>query len=294
MRLRLLDLDGSLPDQPALAQRIGEAQVIGLRDLGDELRLWASPAALARFRQRLEQAGPPPGSGPEVTFIGSGDYHHLAATLIGRAATPLSVIHFDNHPDWVRLPPAWHCGSWVNRVLEMPDVARVVTVGPCSDDLVWPQLKGGNLAALKIGRLQIWPWRHAPSRMLGGPPLVWHNLGDDANWTERFSVILEDLPTLAVWVSIDKDVLAPENAATNWDQGQMPLSALIQALRQVGHHRHIVGIDVCGEYSPARFSSPFKRLSAWLDHPRATTQPELWRNAATNSRLLDTFAEITR
>lgn len=294
MRLRLLDLDGSLPDQAALVQRAGIAQVIDLRDLGDDLRLWASPTALGRFRERLNQAGPVPGSGPEITFMGSGDYHHLAAVLISRARPPLSVIHFDNHPDWSRLPPAWHCGSWVNRVLEMPGVARVVTVGPCSDDLTWPQLKGGNIAALRRGRLQIWPWRHAPSRMLGGPPLAWHNLGDDDNWTQRFVAILNDLPTKAVWVTIDKDVLSPESATTNWDQGQMPLSALIQALRLVGHHRHIVGIDVCGEYSPARFPSPFKRLSAWFDHPRTTVQPEPWRNAATNDRLLDTFAEIAR
>ena len=295
MRLRLLDLDGSLLGLPALAQWAELAQVLDMRDLGEPLRLWATASGLEDFRRRLDEAPPLPGLGPEITFMGSGDYHHLAAVLIGRAAGPLSVIHFDNHPDWVRLPPAWHCGSWVNRVLDMPHVARVVTIGPCSDDLVWPQLKGGNLAALASGRLELWPWRHAPSHRLGAPPLTWRNLGDETDWAGRLSAIFGSLPTASVWVSIDKDVLRPEEAITNWDQGEMPLSVLTRALRLLAREKTILGIDVCGEYSSPRFVSLWKRLSAWFDHPSVcrARQP-LWRNNATNHSLLETFAEIAR
>lgn len=293
MRLRLLDLDGSLLELPTLARRAELAQVLDMRDLGEPLRLWATAAALEDFRRRLEEAPPLQGIGPEITFLGSGDYHHLAAVLIGRAAGPLSVIHFDNHPDWVRLPPAWHCGSWVNRVLDMPHVARVVTIGPCSDDLTWPQLKGANLAALASGRLELWPWRHAPSRRLGAPPLAWRNLGDETDWAGCLAAIFGSLPTRSVWVSIDKDVLRPEEAITNWDQGEMPLSVLTRALRILARKKSILGIDVCGEYSSPRFVSFWKRLSAWFDHPSSdrVRQP-LWRNDATNHSLLQTFAEI--
>ena len=293
MRLRFLNLDGSLFEQPTLAQRAEFAQVLDLRGLGSDLRLWASAAGIARFRHMLDTAGPLPGAGPEITFMGSGDYHHLAAVLIERAAGPISVLHFDNHPDWVRLPPAWHCGSWVNRVLELPDVVRVVTLGPCSDDLNWPQLKGANLAALKSGRLQIWPWRHAPSRMLWGPPLTWCNLADEEKLLSRLRSIIAELPTQSVWISIDKDVLRPEEAESNWDQGQMPLLALIVALRLAARLRNIVGIDVCGDYSPPKFSSPWKALSAWFDHPRdKQLRRSLWRNNGTNRSLLEIFAEI--
>ena len=150
VRLRVLDLDGSLTQQPALAQRSETVQVVPMDDLADGLRLWATTPALEEFRRRLNRLAEPAGEGPVVTFLGSGDFHHLAALLIERAAGPVSVVHFDNHPDWVRFPPAWHCGSWVNRVLDMDHVARVVTIGPCGGDLDWPQLKGANLAALPL------------------------------------------------------------------------------------------------------------------------------------------------
>ena len=99
MRLRFLDLDGSLLKEPALARWAEFAQVLDLRDLGHELRLWASATGLDHFRRRLDAAQPLAGRGPEITFMGSGDFHHLAAVMIGRAAGPLSVIHFDNHPE---------------------------------------------------------------------------------------------------------------------------------------------------------------------------------------------------
>lgn len=292
MRLRLLDLDGSLLAQPALARRAEAAQVIDLRDLEQALRLWATGAALSEFRRRLDRAGPPPGTGTEVTFIGSGDFHHLAAVLIARAPEPVAVLHFDNHPDWVRLPPAWHCGSWVNRVLDLPNVSRVITLGPCSDDLSWPELKGGNLAALASGRLQLWPWQHAPSLRLGRGPIVWNNLADMPDWTDALREILDGLPPGATWLTIDKDVLRPEDAATNWDQGQMPLSGLLQAIRVIARRRRIIGIDICGDYSQAIFRSPLKRLAAWFDRPAPDPAPQLWRNAAANSRLLENFAEL--
>ena len=305
LRLRILDIDGSLPDQPAISRAIaeGRAQRVVLRDVERAVRLWASGGDMRALEARLGAIAPPPGSGPLVTFYGSGDYHHLATALISAVASPVSVIHFDNHPDWVRVPATHNCGGWVNRTLALPQVARVVTLGVCSDDLVLPQLKTGNLPALSSGRLEVHPWRAAPSRVWGrigdgfghrqvGRHLVWNCLAD-RDWPAFLDRLLARLPTESVWVTIDKDVLRPADATTNWDQGQMPLEALRYALGRIARSRRIVGVDVCGEYSPPRFDGLVKRIAAWLDHPDAKPRDGAAgeRNGRTNEALIRTLAE---
>ena len=74
------------------------------------------------------------------------------ALLHERVREPFTLVHFDNHPDWVRLAPRWHCGSWLNRTLALPNLQRAITLGPCSDDLVNPghqgrQSRGARLRA---------------------------------------------------------------------------------------------------------------------------------------------------
>ena len=305
LRLRILDIDGSLPDQSPISAAIqaGRAQRVDLRAEERSLRLWTSGRRLRGLAARLA-AAEPPGRGPVVTFYGSGDYHHLVAALIAPVAEPLSLIHFDNHPDWVRVPPTHNCGGWVNRALAMPGIERVVTLGVCSDDLVMPQLKTGNIPALASGRLELHPWRARPTRVWGaiddgpghrrvGAHLVWKCLAD-REWSAFLDELVSRLPTHAVWITIDKDVLRPEDAATNWDQGEMPLEALLAALRRLAGARRILGVDICGEYSPPRFADPLKRVAAWLDRPGATRPPldALARNERTNAALINILAEI--
>lgn len=51
---------------------------------------------------------------------------------------------------------------------------------------------------------------------------------------------------LPVYVSIDKDVLGPEFARTDWDQGDMRLAELLESLRTVAAGAEVLGVDVCG------------------------------------------------
>lgn len=306
LRLRILDIDGSLPAQPGMAAalRDGRALYVDLRDEERSLRLWASRRRLRGLAARLAALTPPPGRGPLVTFYGSGDYHHLAAMLIAAVTEPVTVVHFDNHADWVRVPATHNCGGWVNRALALPQVERIVTLGICSDDLVLPQLKSGNVPALAAGRLEIHAWRAPPSRVWGrigdgaghrriGRHLVWNCLADQ-DWPAFLDALIARMPTEAVWVTIDKDVLRSADAATNWDQGEMPLDALLTALRCLAAARRIAGVDICGEYSPPRFSNPIKHVAAWFDHPRAAPVPPeaLARNDRTNRALVETLAEV--
>ena len=151
----MLDLDASLVAQPALAALIvaGSGLRIDARDLGMRLRIFATRRAMAELGARLDERQSE-GNGCPVIFYGSGDFHHLSTLFIQRARVPVTVIHFDNHPDWVRFPPTHNCGGWVNRALALPHVARVITIGPCSDDLSWPEYKTANLRAITSGRFE--------------------------------------------------------------------------------------------------------------------------------------------
>ncbi|MGE5547869.1 MAG: arginase [Solirubrobacterales bacterium] len=303
MKLRLLHLDGSLTAQPTLSSlaEAGLAQVVNLKPDGQRLRLWARRADMIGLARRLTEEGPPPGKGPEVTFIGSGDYHHLTAPLVARTPGPLSVVHFDNHPDWGTWPPAYHCGSWVNRVLDMPHVAKVVTIGPCADATTWPQFKGANLGALSSDRFELHPWRLAPSKVLGrvhggphrreGRTIRWNNLAG-RDWSGFVDDLARRLPTEAVYVSIDKDVLHPDEAVTNWNQGEMRVAHIVEAIRALAARRRLVGLDVCGEYAPPRFDSLPKRLLARFDQPRPPVSPDLTVNDLANRRLLEAITEV--
>ncbi|MGH8155255.1 MAG: hypothetical protein ACREP0_08480 [Rhodanobacteraceae bacterium] len=274
--LRILDTDASV-NADALAAVAPWASLtrVDLRDLAPALRLWSRRKNIDAARARIDAA---PDPRPSISFLGSGDFHHLAALLIERVTEPFSVLHVDNHPDWVWLAPRWHCGSWINRVLALPNVQRVVTVGPCSDDLVDPARKGGNLRALDSGRLVLFPWQHEPSRVrrhiADGPGhawrsghVHWRNLGE-RQLGHAMRMVLDALATDAVWVTIDKDVLPEHEALTNWDQGRMPRAALAALLRAVGAEKRLLGADICGEYSPPRHASWPKRIESRLDQPR--------------------------
>lgn len=304
MHLQILDLDGSLAAQPSLSTVAPWQSVstVDLRDLGPRLRLWSRGRTVRLARERIAAQAP---DGPTLHLLGSGDFHHLAAVLMERAHEPVTVVHIDNHPDWVRLAPRWHCGSWVNRALRLPCVERVLTLGPCSDDLVRPDLKGGNLPALAAGRIVLFPWEHAPSRVWrrvpDGPGRHWEN--GRIHWQNIAVIGLETaldaiiplISTDAVWLSIDKDVLDEREALTNWDQGRMPLSALLRIIDAVGARKRIAGADICGEFSPIAHANWFKRWEARSDQPqRSADATMLARNEVTNKELLVAIEKAAR
>ncbi|MGA9334860.1 MAG: hypothetical protein WBV39_11340 [Rudaea sp.] len=305
MHLLTIDMDGSIAAQESLPDVAAWTTVdqLDLRDLGPRLRLWSRAGTIREARDRIAAL---PNDEPALHLLGSGDFHHLAVLLIERAREPVTVIHIDNHPDWVRLAPRWHCGSWVNQALRLAQVKRVVTLGVCSDDLVRPDLKGGNLAALSAGRIVMLPWNRAPSRVwhrvvegfghhYSDGYLHWRNLAQDGI-AKNLAGIVGQIQTDAIWLSIDKDVLPQADAITNWDQGQMPLDAVLELIAQVGARKRIIGADICGEYSPPRHRNWFKRFEARHDQPQFDLPDAvpLERNERTNRRLLATIEQATR
>ena len=303
MHLRILDTDGSVTAQPSLQDVAAweSVAVVPMQDLAPKLRLWSRDATMRSARERVLAESL---TEPCVTMLGSGDFHHLAVLLMEQVREPVTIVHFDNHPDWVRLAPRWHCGSWVNRALELPNVRRVVTLGPCSDDLVRPQFKGGNLRALEDGRIALFPWQHDPSRVWGrhrdgagylceNGALRWFNLSE-RSFDQNLEAILPLITTPAIWLTIDKDVLPEEEALTNWDQGRMPLAAIVALIEAIGARHRLIGADICGEDSASGLSNVFKRWEARMDQPERerVDAHRLAQNEAVNRTLLKTISDV--
>ena len=55
-----------------------------------------------------------------------------------------------------------------------------------------------------------------------------------------------------VYVSLDLDVLRPEDARTNWDHGSMTLPHLLDYLEAVFARNRVLGVDICGGITAAK------------------------------------------
>ncbi|MBO9707282.1 MAG: arginase family protein [Caulobacter sp.] len=297
----LLDLDGAFEDQGALVEETLAAggDQVAARDLGPALRLWSRPPALEALRDRLRQSAP---AGPSLVFTGSGDFHHVSPLLIERAieaswSGPVTVLHFDNHPDWVRFENGMHCGSWVGRAARLPGVAKVITVGVCSRDIAHPTSRSAHLDLVEDGRLELYAYR-APD---GGSTVrvgraAWPTVesqGEDA----FIDFLSARIQTDAVYVTIDKDVLRHEDAATNWDQGRTSLAFLEAMLARILDEHRLIGADVVGDWTRPRYGGGLaagllKRAEAMLDQPWSPPRPALRQvNEGVNRRLLRMFVQ---
>ena len=301
MQAALLHLDEALMTQPRLRQAIlaGGGRLLDYRDIGPALRLWSRPPPLDRLRKRLA-AALPEHLGPLLVFSGSGDFHHVTLPLLERALRAghpgVTLVHFDNHPDWVRFHPGVHCGSWVGAAARLAGVVKVVTVGVCSSDLDRPE--AADLEIVRRGLLELYPYRTPRTRdwlrLCGREWSVIETLGEDA-----FADFLpRQIASDAIYITIDKDVLRAADAGTNWDQGRTSLSFLKTLIVRVCSGRRLVGADVVGDWSKGVYGGALlapllKQGEAILDQPwRAPNAATLERNEAVNLELFELFQGV--
>ena len=274
--VRIFNFDNSVVSQGGLIQEYHPA-IVDVLQLGPWCRHWAKDT----FREKI-QSFLDPAFKNSVTFLGSGDFHHVSSLLTGQFSEPLSVIVFDNHPDWDILPPRLGCGSWVSRVLEQKNVKKVVIIGVSTDDISTFSIQTGNLNALRDNRLELYPYRHKPTKVfLRSVPrsvsietrkhlffteIIWKELAGDLR-VERLKSIFNELPTDNVYVSIDKDCLNAEYALTNWEEGQLKLEELISMLKQIQQKHKVIAADITGEYSDPEYRGGIKKLLSHFDHP---------------------------
>lgn len=314
MRLLLLHFDDALELQPDFlrACRFAGACQYSDKGAGNAIRLWSKQKALAELGRNIARTMPMAGKEPQLCFMGSGDFHHVTALLLDAAlerhAAAATLIHFDNHPDWVTFDGGMHCGSWINSALANANIQKVITIGVCSHDLRSPERKGANLHWLGEGRLELYPYEHPPSRVLAdygnGPShrqdkgaLHWKSIAGigEENFIDR---MLSRIQTEAVYLTIDKDVLAADDAVTNWDQGRMRLPYLLSLISEIGNRHRIIGADVIGDYSAPSFAGDLrtrlmKKAEILIDQPRSRPRPEVARNinSAANHALLEVLSE---
>lgn len=161
-----------------------------------------------------------------IHFLDSGNYHYLSQFWLEKIQQPFSLVVFDHHTDMQESAffGLLSCGSWVKEVLETnPYVKEVCVVGPPKESVEQCETELASRVVfvtqeeLQEGKLEKW---------------------------ESFLHNRKELP---MYLSIDKDVLCPEDARTNWDQGDMQLAELEAMIRQVSEKRNVLGADICGE-----------------------------------------------
>lgn len=313
MNLNLLHFDDALLGQPRFLETCESAGAhqIDLRGIGPAIRLWATAPQIDDVRRRLRNSMVGlDDKRPLVTWLGSGDFHHVTAVIVELLAehqtAPVTILHFDNHPDWVAHRNGLHCGSWINHVLATGLASRVITIGVTSRDLAWPEFKGAGLEFVASGQLVIipidpprtWLWRNmpaGPAHRMQGSQLIWSDL-DQNSGHERLTAIRDLIETDAVYITIDKDALDSPDAITNWDQGQLSVESLLQCVSALTTGRTVVGIDVVGDHSSPEFAGSLvtlalKRSEALADQPWRSYPKEAAAhvNQATNLRLLAAF-----
>lgn len=197
-------------------------------------------------------------------LYGSGDFHYLAAIFLRRISGPITVISFDNHPDWDIRPPHWSCGGWVNRALEMPQVRRVCVWGCGNYELQFPSRLFANRRALRSGTLEVYPWAERQSRSVCRR----FDCMTRQNWRERFERFCESLSGQDVYVTVDLDCLRAEEAVTNWENGLFTADDVAWAVRTLRQSARVVGGDLCGGYSEPIYARGFQRFAAQWDHPK--------------------------
>lgn len=162
-----------------------------------------------------------------IHFIDSGNYHYVTKFWTDRISQPFVLVVFDHHTD---MQPSLFenilsCGSWVKDVLDNNmKCSKVIVVG-ASDELI----------------------RSVPC---GYEKKVCFYSESDLDHEENWKNFSSELINGPVYISIDKDVLSPEYAITNWDQGGMSLKELEKLLYIIIRSHPILGIDVCGEFIP--------------------------------------------
>jgi arginase family enzyme len=215
--------------------------------------LYCEKASLEVIERRLSER-----KQKGITFIGSGNYHYVTYLLLKEIREPFSLILFDNHPDIDILEDSSEkmisCGSWVSFALEnIPLLKQVIIIGPTVE----------KIHPLDSSKVTIFPFYHR------------------RNYSSK--LILSNIQTENVYISIDKDVLHPSEAVTNWNQGNLSLSTLIQYLQEILKNKNVYGIDICGEM-PA---SPID-----LFHP--VYKESIQKNELANLKILQTCLDDTR
>lgn len=163
--------------------------------------------------------------GPEgIHFIDSGDFHYITKFWTDKIKKPFSLVLFDHHTDMQtsQIENMLSCGNWVKDMIECNSCLQQVLL------LGIPKNAERKISKVYQRKVTVYDVDEIQNLLFSG-----------------HSIPVEG----PVYISIDKDVLDPKSAVTNWDQGTLSLTDLQKALYTFLIEKKVIGIDICGEYS---------------------------------------------
>ncbi|MSQ97309.1 MAG: hypothetical protein EXR98_22520 [Gemmataceae bacterium] len=295
MRIRVIDLDGSITAQDRVLQKF-QPDVYDLNACGPRLRLACRWNRFYRFERRLDRLfGSKEYLDPWISLLGSGDFHHLTLALLRRLRHPFNLLVLDKHPDWVRGSPILHCDTWLHHAAQLPNVRRIFHLGGDADfdntfRLLAPRsdLESGKIVAFpSTRRFHKGFWKKLPHQPLRSSPdtLLERERLEDVLWP-----YLDDLDRWPLYISLDKDVMWLPESVVNWESGVLDLTEVQEILqfflKAAGND--LIGMDIVGDWSPVRTRGLVRRMLHYLEHPRQNVEAEQARlsNERTNLMLL--------
>jgi arginase family enzyme len=279
MHVQVLNFDGSLLAQEQLLQS-QRPDLIDLGTWGPHLRMACS---FKRFRQleRVLERLLRRVDGPSLTFLGSGDFHHVTLAMLRRISEPFVLLMFDNHPDWMRGIPFLHCGTWVRHALDLPNLQQVLHIGGNTDFDNWWRLLAPS-REIQAGKIVVAPgartfrggfWNGVPHDALRRPGRDRLTEADLDFWTTRLTPYLAGR---AVYVTFDKDVLVEKDAVINWDSGVLRIGEVLEMMARLFEQSRarLVGMDVIGDWSPVKVEGLLRKTLHVTEHPSQKVDPE--------------------
>ena len=202
LKTLIMDFSGIYEEQQFWKGK--EASWVEARDIPGT-NCYCDEEAMNEIRSRIA-----PYSYGEIHFIDSGNYHYMTRIWLEKISEPFDLLVFDNHTDMQ--PPAFggllSCGGWIyDSVMELPLLQKVILIGPDEEAFsrVEPEIQK------KVEFLS--------REKLRGMELM-----------EILDFVKEQTGKKPLYISIDKDVLCPEDADTNWSQGDMRLETMVRCL----------------------------------------------------------------
>ena len=204
----------------------------------EECDLYCSRQAEEKIREKIKPYGI-----HGIHFLDSGNYHYMSRIGAGRVKEPFNLLVFDNHTD--KQLPAFggllSCGGWIASALEeVEKLQEVWLIGP--DEEAYGQVEEPFKDRVHF---------LSRERLAEARPYMAEKKGSE----EELIRSLEIPANIPLYVSIDKDVLCPEEAATTWSQGDMTLEEMLKVLLALCSHFEkengkILQVDICGECDP--------------------------------------------
>jgi hypothetical protein len=201
--------------------------------------------------------------------------------------------------------PFLHCGTWVHHAARLPHCQRIFHVGGDVDFdnayrhlAPWHHLRRGKVITMPARRGFVrGNWRGIVCDALRD---VDEERLSPKRLEERLRPFRTVLGYMPLYITIDKDVLRPDDACVNWDSGHLSLAEACDVVRSfTAAAGAVAGMDLLGDWSPVIVKGALRRLMHMTMHehrlvdPRAAARCNQRANLALFSSIVDASAART-